>query len=111
MGYLGSRQARGAAGDVTNPFGPTRWTVAFTPAVLSIPDDFLVYHIALSGPAPSQVQVFIGTVFYSYAARGDVNDWDPSQLMYVRKGETIFFYWNSGTAPVPVVTLFPHTVV
>lgn len=106
MSYLGSRVAVGKKGIDTNPFGTTRWSVVFDPATLELPAEFDVYHISLNGPAPSTAQWFIDTTFYSNIARGDINDWDPSQVAFIRSGQTLYFYWDSGTAPAPVVTLF-----
>jgi hypothetical protein len=104
--YLGSRQEVGRTGVATNPYGQTMWTVTFSPDVLRIPIDYEIYHISLKGPAPSACQVFIDTVFYSIAARGDNNDWDPSQPAFVRKGQTVYFYYSSAANPAPVVSLF-----
>lgn len=106
MSNLGQREADAVKGVQTNPFGSTNWTVVFDPRALSIPSAFVVYHIALKGPAPSTLQVFIDTTFYSNVARGDINDWDPNQVLFVRPGQTIYFYWNSGVAPAPHVTMF-----
>lgn len=102
---LGTRIARGTA-DPSNPQGAGFWTVSFTPRVLAIPMDFEVYHIALKGPIGSQFQIFLDSSFYDNVIRGDVNSWDPNQAMYVRRGQTIFFYWNTAAAPAPNVTIF-----
>lgn len=105
MANLGQRRANGAA-DNSNPLGAGNWTVTFDQSVLGIQIPFEVYHIAISGPSGSAMQVYLDTEFYSYTSRGDINEWDPSQPMHVRPGQTIYFYWNSSITPIPVVSLF-----
>jgi len=109
MGDLGSRQAHGAVGTDSSPFGASAYTVAFTPAVMSIPTDYEVYHAAILGPAGSTVRWYVDTNFYSHVARGDINDWDPSQSLYVRPGQSMYFYWSVGAGPVPFVSLLVRT--
>lgn len=106
MSELGDRPATGIKGVDTNPFGAANWTVRFDPKTVQIPIAFVVYHISLKGPAPSTLQVYIDTTFYSNVARGDINDWDPNQTMFVRPGQTIYFYWDTASAPAPTVTIF-----
>ena len=106
MDDLGSRQQR-ARLNPNNPHRANGWTATFDPQVLSIPSDFIVYHMALrNGPPGSAMFVYVGDVFYSVAARGDINEWDPSQPMYVQRGQTLHFHWNLGTGSAPVVSIF-----
>lgn len=102
---LGYRTNYGAL-DPNNPLGAGFWTVAFTPQDIAIPGSFNVYHVAVQGPASSQFQVFIDTTFYDYAVRGDINSWDPTQVMYVMQGQTIFYYWNTSSGAAPKVSIF-----
>lgn len=105
MADLGSRQLTGTP-DASNPLLAGGWTCAFTPRVLGIPEDFEIYHIAITGPAGSVMSVFIDTIFYSTTSRGDINEWDPNIPMYVQKGRTVYMYWNSALAPAPQATIF-----
>lgn len=105
MADLGSRQLTGVH-DPTNPLLAGGWTASFTPRELGIPEDFEVYHMAITGPAGSMMSVFIDTTFYSPTSRGDLNEWDPNEPMYVQRGRTIYMYWNSVLAPAPVATIF-----
>lgn len=102
---LGPRTAMGKT-DPQNPLFAGGWTVAFPPADLGIRVPFEVYHAALAGPAASNFQVFLDGTFYSYAPRGDINEWDPTQAMHVSPGQTINFYWNVNTGTAPKVTIF-----
>lgn len=105
MGNLGSRPATGKL-DRNNPLGTNFWTVTFDPPKLAIQIPFEVYHIAISGPTGSSFQLYIDSAFYSNVARGDINDWDPSQPMHMRPGQTIYFYWNTGSGTAPMVSIF-----
>lgn len=108
MGYLGFRAKSGTllAG---NPLLAGGWAVQFTPEDLGISTGgFEIYHIAVQGPAqPSCVlQLWLDTRFYSTTVRGDVNDYDPNQPIYVIPGQTVNFYWNTNVNPAPNVSIF-----
>lgn len=102
-GYLGSRSAAGFLNS-ENPIGAGCWSVKFGPADL-YPADFLVYHIALVGPG-GPFRVFIDNIFYSASSRGDLNEYDPTHPMYVRRGESIWFHWIVSTGTAPAVTIY-----
>lgn len=106
MSYLGRRSKTGFL-DPNNPLGAGNWTAKFTPADL-YPADFVVYHAALTGPGGT-FRVFIDNAFYSTAARGDINEYDPVHPMYVRRGESILFYWTIATGAAPEVTIYART--
>lgn len=102
-GYLGSRDAIGFL-NPGNPIASGAWSVRFTPADL-YPADFVVYHIALLGPGGA-FRVYLDDRFYSVAARGDVNEYDPVHPMFVRRGQTIWFHWAIATGSAPAVSLY-----
>lgn len=106
MTYLGRRSATGAP-DPSNPLGAGCWSVKFGPADL-YPADFEVYHIAVEGPGGT-FRVYIDNAFYSPAARGDINEYDPVHPMYMRRGESILFYWSIATGSAPSVTIYSRT--
>ena len=103
--YLGGRSVTGTPSR-ENPLGTGFWTCAFTPAVLGWTVASEVYHIAVSGPAGSNLQLWLDSTFYDFVARGDINSWDPSQPMAVYPGQTLFFHWNTGDGAPPVATVF-----
>lgn len=83
------------------------WTVTFDAPTLAINSElFECYHIVINGPAGSSFQIYIGSNFYSNVALGDQNEWDPSQTMKLQKGQTIYFFWNTGTGTAPQVTMW-----
>jgi len=107
--YLGNRQAQGViSNDNTNPYGNGRWRVTFDPKIFAVAtNSFEVYHIALTGPLGSQLQVWVDRTFYEITQHGDVNSWDPNEPLHMNGGSTLDFYWNLSTASQrPLVTLW-----
>lgn len=105
MADLGNRMKNGTL-DAENPLLTGGWTVVFHPQDTALPADYIVYHIAILGPPGSSFRVYIDRVFYSNVARGDINEFDPSQPMYVRRGQSLFFYWNTAAGNRPQVSIF-----
>lgn len=108
MGYLGFRSKRGTLLP-GNPFFAGGWAVEFTPEDIAIQEHgFEIYHIAVQGPAIAScnLQMWLDSIFYSTTVRGDINDYDPNQPVYVRSGQSINFYWNTVVTPAPFVTIF-----
>lgn len=108
MSYLGSRQAVGFS-DPSNVLGSGNWTARFRTEDLP-PDDFEMFHAAVRGPG-GYFLVYIDDKFYSTADRGDINEYDPQQPMYVRRGESLFFYWSvpSTQGSAPTVWIYLRT--
>ena len=84
------------------------WTAVFTPQVIGIQlPNFECYHIVVDGgPAGSKFTVTIGTRLYSSVTPGFDTEWDPSQTMKLESGDTVYFYWNSGTGTAPTVYMY-----
>lgn len=102
-GYLGSRQALGLlSAENRNVAGC--WVVTFKSQDL-YPIDFEVYHMAVKGP-PGNMLVYIDENFYSAASRSDVNEYDPKQPMFVRRGESITFHLSSNVPPQPKIWIY-----
>jgi hypothetical protein len=107
MTSLGSRNAVGFL-DPANVNGAGNWTVRFRPDDLNIPGEFEVYHISLRGPG-GFFDVYIDDAFYSTAIRGDRNEYDPTQPMILREGQTVYFYWTIATGTAPKVWVYCRT--
>lgn len=109
--YLGFRQAAGALStDGNNPYGNGMWSVTFDPKIFAIAtNEFEVYHIALTGPVGTTLQVWVDRTFYEVTQHGDVNSWDPNHPLHMNGGQSLYFYWNSGIAPAPFVTVYLQT--
>lgn len=103
--YLGNRQAQGKLNQA-NPYVAGAWTVMFDAQTLSLPVEFEIWHISISGPTGSSMRVYVDTVFFSNVARGDINDWDPTQVLRVQSGQTVYFHWNVATGSAPTATIF-----
>lgn len=105
---LGYRQKTGVlTTDTGAPYGVGNWVVEFTPADFAVSTGkFEVYHMALTGPLGSQVQVWTDRTFYDISQHGDINSWDPNVPMPMDGGKTLWLYWNSAVAPAPMVTVW-----
>ena len=106
---LGDRQATGVLGtDAGAPYGAGNWVVTFDPEKFAVATgEFEIYHIALTGPTGSKFQVFIDRTFYDANNHGDLNSWDPNNTLHlIGGGSTLYFYWNTGVAPAPEVTIW-----
>lgn len=103
MGYLGTVPKTGSkTPSVPNPILATAWTVEIRPDDGLPPADFEVYHIAITGPGGT-FRVYLDDELYSVAVRGDINEYDPNNAIFVRRGQTIFFYWSTGSGSAPRV--------
>jgi hypothetical protein len=94
----------------TNPYGSSCYTVNMTPADFNIRTRFLIKGMTIKGPEGSALQVFREDVFISTTPRGDLNTWDPSQVLPMFPSQTLYFYWSVGTgSPIPLVTIDVYT--
>jgi hypothetical protein len=109
--FLGSRVATGRLDSTNiNPYGNGLWRVVFDQRVLAIATNAIeVYHISLTGPAGSTLQMFIDRTFYDTTPRGDLNSYDPTNPLILRGGQELNFFWNSSATPVPSVTIWIRT--
>lgn len=83
------------------------YTVVFDPPTLDISAPlFECYHMVINGPPGSSFTIYIGSFQYDNVELGDVNSWDPNQTMKLQQGQTIYFFWNTGTGTVPTVTMW-----
>jgi hypothetical protein len=105
VGNLGKRTKTGKV-DSSNPVLAGGWTVKFEPADLAVRVSAEIYHAAVKGPTSSRFQMFVNDTFYGNVARGDINDLDPTQCIRVEPGDSIFFYYNTASAPAPTVSIF-----
>ena len=101
---LGFRFGTGIS-DATQQVNPylrgTGWDVIFTPVDLNVQEtEFEVFHIFLDGPIGSAMTVLIDGKRWG-SADGWNNEWDPSQPMIVRYGESVQFCWNTAFAAGP----------
>lgn len=108
---LGLRQTFGAIDNSgRNPYGVGRYTAVFDPKILAMTaNTYEIYHMALRGPSGSTLEVWIDQAFYETTPRGDLNSWDPSQPLYMRGGQTLYFFWSLGGATPPFVTIWCRT--
>jgi hypothetical protein len=109
MSGLGFRQKKGVltSGDDPNPYGTGMWLVRFSPQDFAVSTGaFENYHMALTGPKGSLIQIWIDRNFYDITSHGDLNSWDPNEAMMLSGGNTVSLYWNTAAAPQPLVTMW-----
>lgn len=110
--FLGNRRSPAAflSNDNRNPYGNGFWAVEFTPAIFAFSSiDFVITHIYLEGPANSQFRMYVNARPYSTSSRGDANEWDPNNPLYMHGGESLIFYFNSAGTPQPLVVVTCET--
>ncbi len=100
---LGPRTAQGQADLTGNNAG--NWTVVFSPDVFSISVPFEVYHIVVSGAPGSTFTIYIENFQWDNVQVGQQNSWDPSQVMQIKPGQTVYFYYSD-----PITDGFPPSV-
>lgn len=106
--FLGTRIKQGRT-DPENRIGAGFYTVKFEPADFQIRSKFLIKHISIKGPSGSSLQVYTENVFRGTTPNGDLNEWDPSQPLPIIPGQTLYFYWDTGTGSVPMATVDCYT--
>jgi hypothetical protein len=105
MADLGYRDGKGAIDPLTG-----FWTVTLDPSTLSLPDDFLIYRMYVEGPVGSMVVVYVDGVKTSGTPNGWLNEWDPNQPIYVRRGQQIQAKWNSNVTPATLFRIWAKEI-
>jgi hypothetical protein len=108
VGALGFRRSPAPfiSTDNRNPYGNGFWAVEFSPAIFNFgSNNFMINHIYLEGPTGSQFRVFVNQRPYSTSSRGDNNEWDPNNPLFMIGGQSLIFYWNSAGTPQPLVVV------
>jgi hypothetical protein len=103
----GARRVVGAADNTGNNSG--NWTVEFTPAILAINQiPFECYKIIVSGAPGSTFEIFIDQNQWDNVQVGQLNSWDPNQVMLINPGQTVYFYWSDAVTDdtPPTVTMW-----
>lgn len=108
MANLGVRQGIGVAPTIAFPnlLGGTGWVIYFRPQQLPSQPDFEMWHGSIRGPGGFFV-VFLDDSQYGVGINGRINEYAPSgPAMYVRKGQTISFHWNTNAPAAPIAWIY-----
>lgn len=90
-----------------NPFGRGNWMITAAPQDLNCHvGQAEVYQIAIDGPPGSQMKMYRNMRPWNFVLQGWSNYDDPQQPLYVRPGDSVFFYWNTAIAPPPTAVLW-----
>jgi hypothetical protein len=104
---LGNRTVTG--GPDSTGFNSGNWTVVFDPNALNINVPiYECYQITVTGAPGSTFTVFVDLQQWSQSNNGQLNAWDPSQPLYLRPGQTVYFYYSDPDTDgiPPVVTMW-----
>lgn len=95
---LGWRLASGAA-DTTGR-NPGNWTVTFDPNLINVNvPNFELYKIIVKGSsATATFDVFVDIGQWDTAVYGVHNSWDPTQVLYLKPGNTVYFFYSSASS-------------
>lgn len=84
------------------------WICEFTAADIGISEPvFRCYHIVVDGgPLGSTFTVYRNNKKYDTVFPGWSTSWDPNNPMKLNNGDTISFWWNTGTGTAAEVWLY-----
>jgi hypothetical protein len=105
---LGPSQQVTGTPDTTHR-NPGNWTVVLDPQAINCKvAQAEIYQISIDGPVGSSFTVYRNTVRWNTVLQGWSNSWDPSNPLYVRPGDTLFFFWSApvSQSPAPTVVLW-----
>jgi hypothetical protein len=94
--------------DPGNKFVSNCWTVSATSDVLNTKlAQAEAYQISIAtAPVGSSFQLYRNSQLWNTVLQGWANNYDPVNPLYVRDGDSLFFYWNSSALPVPSVVIW-----
>jgi len=105
---LGARTASGAL-DTTGT-NPGNWTVTFPPQLINVnvPQAEVYKIIVLGAASGATFNVYRNSNIFSTAIYAVQNEWDPQQVLIVRPGDYLYFYYSSAATDghQPVITIW-----
>jgi hypothetical protein len=107
---LGPTQLVTATPDTTGR-NKGNWTVQVDPQTLNCKVALAqVYQISIDGPVGSSFTLYKNTVRWNAVLQGWANAWDPANPLYIRPGDTLFFFWTAPVtqSPAPTVVCWLH---
>jgi len=104
---LGDTFAEGIAPTAGKPnlYNATGWVVYFDADTLPAAESYEVWHGAARGPGGIFL-VYIDTKFFDVGENGLINRYEPTQPMFLRKGQIPSFHWSINTGTAPKVWLY-----
>lgn len=85
------------------------WTVVAGPQDLNCKVALAeVYQITINGPVGTTFKLLRGTRLWNDVVQGWSNVYDPTNPLYIRPTDTLFFYWRADITrlPIPTVTIW-----
>jgi len=104
--YLPPINATAVADTTGNNAGNWTAQIATTNYGISYLSQFECFKMTIDGPIGFGMAVYIDNKKWSHTSQGWQNEWDPQQVMPLKAGQTIYFYWEAADTilPVPTVT-------
>ena len=94
--------------DQTNN-NPGNWTITVTPQILNCRVALAeIYQISIDGPIGSVMSLYRNTHVWNQVVQGWANNYDPTNPLYVRPGDSLFLYWHAPVIwkPTPTAKLW-----
>lgn len=78
------------------------WTITFPPQVLNCRVALAeVYQLSIDGPIGSTMSLYRNTHVWNQVIQGWANNYDPTNPLYIRPGDSVFLYWKAPAGPLP----------
>lgn len=92
---------------VVDPTGrnPGNWTIQADPQALNCRVELAeVYQITVDGPVGFGFDLYRNGRLWNRVAQGWQNNYDPVQPLFIRPGDTLFFFWRAASTLSPTPT-------
>lgn len=93
----------------TTTRNPGNWTLTANPQDLNVKVALAeVYQITVDGPVGFGFDLYRNTRKWNSVLQGWQNNYDPQQPLFIRQGDTLFFFWRAATTvtPAPTATIW-----
>lgn len=86
------------------------WTIVANPQDLNCKVALAeVHQISIDGPIGSAMTLCRNTRVWNQVVQGWANNYDPTNPLYIRPGDSLFFFWKAAAGvwlPVPTATIW-----
>jgi hypothetical protein len=102
---LGPTMPLTAVADPQNKIAAGNWTLTADPQALNCRVALAeVYQITVDGPVGFGFDLYRNSRKWNTVAQGWQNNYDPQQPLWIRPGDSLFFYWRAASSLLPAPT-------
>jgi hypothetical protein len=102
---LGPTMLLTAVSDPQNKIAANNWTLTADPQALNCRVALAeVYQITVDGPVGFGFDLYRNARLWNRVAQGWQNNYDPQQPLWIRPGDSLFFYWRAASSLLPAPT-------